>query len=132
MKIYVTSVFVDDQEKALNFYTEILGFEKKQDLPLGEYRWLTVVSKDDPKGTELLLEPSAHSAVPPFKQALLEDGIPFASFQVADLDSEFKRLSNSGVTFIQEPMEAGDVKMAILNDTCGNLIQLVEMTQHFN
>ncbi|MEW5251701.1 VOC family protein [Microbulbifer discodermiae] len=127
MKIYVTSVFVDDQEKALNFYTEILGFEKKQDIPLGEYRWLTVVSKSDPNGTELLLEPSAHSAVPPFKQALVEDGIPFASFQVEDIDLEFQRLSDAGVAFTQEPMEAGNVKMAVLNDTCGNLIQLVEM-----
>ncbi|MBB6521290.1 VOC family protein [Pseudoteredinibacter isoporae] len=127
MKIYVTSVFVDDQEKALNFYTETLGFEKKQDIPLGEYRWLTVVSKSDPKGTELLLEPSAHTAVPPFKQALLEDGIPFASFQVDDLDSEFKRLNEAGVMFTQEPMDAGSVRMAVLNDTCGNLIQLIEM-----
>lgn len=126
MKIYVTSIFVDDQAKALDFYTEILGFEKKHDIPLGNHRWLTVTGAGDADGTELLLEPSTHSAVPPFKTALVADGIPAASFQVDDLDAEFERLKNQGVQFTQDPLVAGAVKMAILDDTCGNLIQLIE------
>jgi len=129
MKIYVTSVFVEDQAKALDFYTRILGFEVKHDIPVGKHRWLTVVEKDNPNGTELLLEPSEHPAVKPFKDALVRDGIPAASFQVDDLDAEFDRLRDLGVAFTQAPMEAGAVKMAVLNDTCGNLIQLVEMTK---
>jgi catechol 2,3-dioxygenase-like lactoylglutathione lyase family enzyme len=128
MKIYVTSVFVDDQAQALDFYTKVLGFEMKRDLPLGEHRWLTVVAKDNPEGTELLLEPSEHPAVKPFKEALVRDGIPAASFQVDDLDAEFNRLRDLGVEFTQAPMDAGAVKMAVMNNTCGNLIQLVEMT----
>jgi len=127
MKIYVMNVFVDDQAKALKFYTQKLGFVKKQDIPIGAYSWLTVVSKDDPDGTELLLEPSAHAAVPPYKEALKTDGIPAASFSVEDLDAEYERLVAEGVSFVQEPMTAGDVKMAVLDDTCGNLIQLVQM-----
>jgi len=127
MKIYVMNVFVDDQAKALKFYTEKLGFVKKQDIPLGAYSWLTVVSKDDPDGTELLLEPSAHAAVPPYKEALKNDGIPAASFSVEDIDAEYKRLKDEGVSFTQEPTAAGNVKMAVLDDTCGNLIQLVQM-----
>ncbi len=127
MKIYVTSVLVDDQAKALDFYTKVLGFEMKRDIPLGEHRWLTVTAKGEPGGTELLLEPSEHPAVGPFKEALVTDGIPAASFQVDDLDAEFKRLGGLGVEFTQGPMTAGDVKMAVFNDTCGNLIQLVEM-----
>ena len=126
MKIYITSVFVDDQAKALDFYTNKLGFEKKHDIPLGEFRWLTVTAKGDPDGMELLLEPSAHSAVPPFKDALVKDGIPFASFQVDDLDAEFNRLKGLGVVFTQEPLQADSVKMAVLDDTCGNLVQLIE------
>jgi catechol 2,3-dioxygenase-like lactoylglutathione lyase family enzyme len=129
MKIYVTSVFVEDQAKALDFYTRVLGFEMKHDIPVGEHRWLTVVGKDNPKGTELLLEPSEHPAVKPFKDALVRDGIPAASFQVDDLDAEFDRIRDLGVEFTQAPMDAGAVKMAVLNDTCGNLIQLVEMTE---
>ena len=127
MKIYVTSVFVDDQSKALDFYTEKLGFVKKQDIPLGEHRWLTVTGPDAPDGAELLLEPSEHPAVGPYKEALVTDGIPAASFQVDDLYEEHKRLSELGVEFRQAPMTAGPVKMAVLNDTCGNLIQLVQM-----
>lgn len=127
MKIYVMNVFVDDQAKALKFYTEKLGFVKKQDIPLGAYRWLTVVSKDDPDGTELLLEPSAHAAVPPYKESLKNDGIPAASFSVEDIDAEYERLKGEGVSFTQEPTEAGNIKMAVLDDTCGNLIQLVQM-----
>ena len=126
MEIYVTSVFVDDQEKALNFYTNILGFEKKNDVPVGEFRWLTVTGKANPNGTELLLEPSNHTAVPDFKTKLVADGIPAVSFKVDNLDAQFKRLTDLGVEFIQEPMDAGDVKMAVLDDTCGNLVQLVE------
>ncbi len=126
MKIYVTSVFVDDQAKALDFYTNKLGFEKKTDIPLGEYSWLTVVSPSQPDGVELLLEPSAHNAVPPFKQALKSDGIPAASFEVEDIEEEFSRLQSLGVKFTLEPTAAGDVKIAVLDDTCGNLIQLMQ------
>ena len=127
MKIYVTSIFVDDQQAALKFYTEILGFQKKQDVPLGEYSWLTVTGKDDPDGTELLLEPSAHPAVAPYRAGLIADGIPLASFQVENLDAEYNRLHEKGVVFTQLPTETGDVKVAVFDDTCGNLIQLVQM-----
>ena len=128
MRLYVTSVFVDDQAKALDFYTNKLGFKLKHDVPVGNHRWLTVVSDAQPSGTELLLEPSEHPAVTPFKQALVADGIPFTSFQVDDLDSEYERLKDCGVEFMREPIDAGPVRMAIFNDTCGNLIQLVQMT----
>lgn len=127
MRIYVTSVFVDDQAKALDFYTHVLGFEKKHDIPLGEHRWLTVVSPQAPEGTELLLEPGDHPAVPPYKAALVEDGIPTTSFQVDDIDAEYERLVSLGVSFAREPMDAGNVRMAVLDDTCGNLIQLIQM-----
>ena len=127
MKIYVTSVFVDDQARALDFYTRVLGFEVKHDIPVGGHRWLTVVGKDDPGGPELLLEPSEHPAVRPLKDALVRDGIPATSFQVVDLDAEFDRLRDLGVEFMQAPLDAGEVKMAVLDDTCGNLIQLVQM-----
>ncbi|MBB2970911.1 VOC family protein [Mesorhizobium sp. RMAD-H1] len=129
MRIYVTSVFVEDQAKALDFYTRVLGFEVKHDIPVGDYSWLTVVEKGNPDGTELLLEPSEHPAVRPYKEALVRDGIPATSFQVDDLGAEFDRLRKLGVEFTQPPMDAGSVKMAVLNDTCGNLIQLVEMTE---
>ena len=127
MKIYITSVFVDDQAHAHDFYTKKLGFDVKYDIPMGEHRWLTVVSPDQSNGAELLLEPSEHPAVKPYKTALVADGIPAASFQVDDLDTEYERLSGLGVTFTQLPMDAGPVRMAVLDDTCGNLIQLVEM-----
>jgi len=129
MKIYVTSVLVDDQERAFDFYTNKLGFKVKHDIPMGEHRWLTLVSNEQPDGTELLLEPSEHPAAGPFKSALVADGIPFTSFQVDDLDAEHKRLSEVGVQFTQPPMVAGTVKMAVLDDTCGNLIQLIEMLE---
>lgn len=129
MRIYVTSVFVDDQTKALKFYTEKLGFIVKNDIPLGDHRWLTVVSKEAPEGTELLLEPSEHPAVRPYKSSLVNDGIPAASFKVDDLEEEFERLRDVGVRFTVEPMDAGPVRMAVLDDTCGNLIQLVEMIE---
>ena len=124
MKINLTSVFVDDQDKALKFYTEVLGFLKKKEIPLGEARWLTVVSADAPNGTELVLEPSDHPAVAPFKRALQDDGIPFASFAVQDARAEFKRLKALGVRFTQEPLEMGPVTTAVFDDTCGNLIQI--------
>ena len=124
MKIKVTSVLVDDQAKALRFYTEVLGFVKKRDVPLGDYSWLTVVSPDEPDGTELLLEPDAHPAAPPFKRALVADGIPFTQFTVDDVVSEYERLVSLGVQFTQPPTEMGAVTTAVLDDTCGNLIQL--------
>jgi len=127
MRIHVTSVLVDDQAKALDFYTRILGFRLKHDVPLGEHRWLTVVSPEDPNGTELLLEPGDHPAVGPFKSALVEDGIPATSFKVDDVDSEYERLRSLGVSFTQTPMDAGPVRMVVLDDTCGNLIQLIQM-----
>ncbi|MFJ3793258.1 VOC family protein [Kitasatospora sp. NPDC090091] len=126
MKIHLTSVFVDDQEEALRFYTDLLGFVKKHDVPLGGTdRWLTVVSPEDPDGTELLLEPSGHPAVQPFRTALVRDGIPAASFAVDDVPAEFDRLRALGVHFTQEPRAMGPVTTAVLDDTCGNLIQIV-------
>jgi catechol 2,3-dioxygenase-like lactoylglutathione lyase family enzyme len=127
MRIYVTSVFVDDQKKALDFYTNTLGFKKKTDVPLGDASWLTVVSPEQPDGTELLLEPSGHPAVKPFKDALVEDGIPATSFAVDDVRAEFDRLRSEGVRFTQEPTEMGDVTTAVFDDTSGNLIQIVQL-----
>jgi catechol 2,3-dioxygenase-like lactoylglutathione lyase family enzyme len=124
MKINVASVLVDDQEKALRFYTEVLGFTTKTDVPVGKHRWLTVVSPEDPDGVELLLEPDEHPAAKPFKDALVQDGIPFTSFAVEDVQREYERLSALGVRFTQEPMAAGPVTTAVLDDTCGNLIQI--------
>jgi catechol 2,3-dioxygenase-like lactoylglutathione lyase family enzyme len=124
VRIAVTSVYVDDQDRALSFYTDVLGFVKKTDLPLGEARWLTVVSPDEPTGTELLLEPDGHPAVEPFKERLVADGIPFTSFAVDDVRAEFERLRGLGVMFAQEPVEVGEVTTAVLEDTCGNLIQI--------
>lgn len=124
MRIHLSSVFVDDQETALRFYTDVLGFVKKHDVPLGEDRWLTVVSPDDPDGTELLLEPSGHPAVQPYKTALVQDGIPATSFAVDDVYAEFDRLRGLGVRFTQEPLTMGPVTTAVLDDTCGNLIQI--------
>ena len=124
MKIVMTSVPVDDQEKALKFYTEVLGFVKRTDIPLGEARWLTVVSPDDPRGTELLLEPDSHPAVKPLKRALVDDGIPYTSFAVKDVQAEYDRLTAAGVKFTQPPVDMGPVKTAVLDDTCGNLIQI--------
>jgi catechol 2,3-dioxygenase-like lactoylglutathione lyase family enzyme len=114
VRIYISSVFVDDQSKAHDFYTRVLGFEVKHDVPLGENRWLTLVSPDDPGGTELLLEPSEHPAVKPYKSALVEDGIPATSFQVDSIDSEYDRLLALGVSFTRAPMDAGPVRMAVL------------------
>jgi catechol 2,3-dioxygenase-like lactoylglutathione lyase family enzyme len=124
MRISVTSVYVDDQDKALRFYTEVLGFVKKVEIPLGAARWLTVVSPDDADGTQLLLEPDGHPAVGPFKRALVEDGIPCTSFAVDDVRVEYERLRAAGVRFTQEPADMGPVTTAVLDDTCGNLIQI--------
>jgi catechol 2,3-dioxygenase-like lactoylglutathione lyase family enzyme len=127
MRIYVTSVFVDDQAKALAFYTETLGFVKKNDIPLGEASWLTVVSPDDLDGTELLLEPDGHPAAKPFKAALVADGIPLTSFAVDDVDAEYERLRALGVRFTQPPTAMGPATTAVFDDTCGNLIQIVHV-----
>ncbi|MFJ5987151.1 VOC family protein [Lentzea sp. NPDC092896] len=126
MKIHLTSVFVDDQDKALSFYTDVLGFVKKTEVPIGADRWLTVVSPEDPDGTELLLEPDGHPAVKPYKNALVADGIPATQFAVDDVRAEFDRLSALGVKFTQEPLDMGPVTTAVLDDTCGNLIQIVQ------
>jgi catechol 2,3-dioxygenase-like lactoylglutathione lyase family enzyme len=124
MRINLTSVLVDDQDKALRFYTEVLGFVKKTEIPLGEHRWLTVVSPQDPDGVELVLEPDSHPAVRPFKDALRADGIPFTSFAVDDVRDEVERLKALGVRFTQEALQMGPVTTAVLDDTCGNLIQI--------
>jgi catechol 2,3-dioxygenase-like lactoylglutathione lyase family enzyme len=124
MRIHLSSVFVDDQDKALKFYTEVLGFVKKVEIPMGEHRWLTVVSPEDPEGTQLVLEPDGHPAVGPFRRALMEDGIPFTSFAVKDARAEFERLRSAGVRFTQEPADMGPVTTAVFDDTCGNLIQI--------
>jgi len=124
MKITVTSVLVDDQSKALRFYSDVLGFQPKRDIPLGEYSWLTVVSPEDPEGVELLLEPDEHPAARPFKEALVNDGIPFTSFTVDDVREEYDRLVRLGVHFTQPPTVMGPVTTAVFDDTCGNLIQI--------
>jgi catechol 2,3-dioxygenase-like lactoylglutathione lyase family enzyme len=126
LRIYLSSVFVDDQDKALAFYSGILGFVKKTEVPVGADRWLTVVAPEDPEGTELLLEPDGHPAVKPFKEALVADGIPFTSFAVADVREEYQRLRGRGVRFTQEPLEMGPVTTAVFADTCGNLIQIAQ------
>ncbi len=128
MRIAVTNVFVDDQDKAERFYTEVLGFVVKHDVPLGEHRWLTVVSPEDPGGAELLLEPAGHPAVGPFRDAMVADGIPCAQFTVDDVQAEYDRLARRGVSFTQEPVDMGAVTTAVFDDTCGNLIQLVTPT----
>ena len=124
MRINLASVLVDDQDRALRFYTENLGFVKKTDVPIGAARWLTVVSPDDPDGTELLLEPDGHPAAKPFKEALVDDGIPYTSFAVDDLTAEYERLRALGVEFTQEPLEMETITTAVFDDTCGNLIQI--------
>lgn len=122
----MTSVLVDDQAKAERFYTDILGFVVKDDVSLGEYRWLTVVSPDAPDGVELLLEPDAHPAAKPFKEALVADGIPYTSFAVDDCVAEVARLKGLGVRFTMDAVEMGPVTIAVLDDTCGNLIQIAQ------
>ncbi|MET0424510.1 MAG: VOC family protein [Actinoplanes sp.] len=126
MRINLTSVLVHDQEVALRFYTDVLGFVKKTEVPLGEHRWLTVVSPDEPDGVELVLEPDVHPAAKPWKEALVGDGIPYTSFAVDDVRAEYERMLSLGVRFTQEPLDMGPVTTAVFDDTCGNLIQLVQ------
>ncbi len=128
MRINITSVLVHNQDEALRFYTEVLGFVKKTEVPIGEDRWLTVVSPDDPDGCELLLEPDGHPAAKPWKEALVNDGIPYTSFAVDDVQTEFERLRGLGVRFTQEPLRMGTVTTAVFDDTCGNLIQIAQTT----
>lgn len=127
MRIHLTSVLVDDQERALRFYTDVLGFRAKHDIPMGEHRWLTVVSPSQPDGTELVLEPDSHPAAGPFKAALMEDGIPFTSFAVDNVHEEVERLRLAGVRITQEATTMGPVTTAVIDDTCGNLIQLAQL-----
>ena len=127
MKITTMSILVDDQAKALGFYTDKLGFVKKTDVPAGQYRWLTVVSPEDPDGVEISLEPDEHPAAKPFKVALVEDGIPFTSFAVDDVVAEHKRLEKAGVVFVQPPTNIGPVTIATLDDTVGNIIQIASL-----
>lgn len=127
MKMYIKSVMVDDQEKALEFYTKKLGFVVKHDIPLGEYRWITVVSPEEPDGVELGLEPNQHPAARTFQKAIVADGIPFTAFSVDDIEAEVKKLEAQGVIFTQAPTKAGEATFAVFDDTCGNLIQLIEL-----
>jgi catechol 2,3-dioxygenase-like lactoylglutathione lyase family enzyme len=129
MKIKLTSVPIEDYDKALRFYTEVMGFLKKRDIPLGEgARWMTVVSPEEPEGTELLLEPnSAYPAMKALKEALVRDGIPYTAFQVTDIQAEYERMKDLGVEFTMEPTNMGTTTVAVLDDTCGNLIQIYQM-----
>ena len=124
MKITITSIFVDDQESALAFYTDVLGFEVRHNVPMGEHAWITVVSPSFPDGPELLLEPSSHPAVAPYRNALKQDGIPLAQFGVDNVKGEYERLTAKGVTFTQPPTDLGEYAIAIFDDTCGNLIMI--------
>jgi len=126
MKIKLSSVFVDDQDKALKFYTEVLGFVKKTDIPVGQFKWLTVVSPEEPDGTELLLEPSDNPATKTFKKAIFEQGIPLTAFAVEDIQKEYERLKKLGVRFTMEPTRMGPTTLAVFDDTCGNFIQLYQ------
>lgn len=129
MKIKLTSIMVDDQDKALKFYTDVLGFVKSKEIPVGQYRWLTVVSTEAPRDVELSLEPNANPAGKTFQEALFKQGIPAAAFEVDDIENEFTRLSGLGVVFTQKPTPAGPVTIAVCSDTCGNLIQLYQPPQ---
>jgi predicted enzyme related to lactoylglutathione lyase len=127
MRIRVTSVMVDNQDKALKFYTEVLGFVKKTEIPLGEHKWLTVVSKEEQDGVELLLEPMGIEAAKVFQKALYDAGIPLTAFHVDDIQKEYERLQKSGVRFSMAPAKMGPATLAVLDDTCGNNIQLVQV-----
>jgi catechol 2,3-dioxygenase-like lactoylglutathione lyase family enzyme len=129
MRINLTSVYVDDQRAALAFYTDVLGFVTRRDVPLGDDAWLTVVSPDSPEGPELLLEPSTHPAVGPYRDALVRDGIPLAQFAVADVEAEHARLTERGVVFTQPPVDIGTAIVAVFDDTCGNLVQIISEKQ---
>lgn len=125
--MYIKSIVVDDQAKAFDFYTNTLGFVVKHDIPIGEHRWLTLVSPEEPDGVELGLEPNQHPASRAFQDALMADGIPFTAFSVDNIEAEVERLQAAGVVFTQPPMKAGGATMAVFNDTCGNLIQLIQL-----
>jgi predicted enzyme related to lactoylglutathione lyase len=127
MRINLSSVFVDDQDKALKFYTEVLGFVEKVNVPVGEFKWLTVVSPQDPEGTQLLLEPNDNPAAKTFQKAIFDQGIPLTSFAVDDIHQEYERLKKLGVRFTMEPTAMGPVTIATFDDTCGNLIQMGQM-----
>ena len=127
MRITHTSVFVDDQDEALKFYTETLGFMKKHDVPVGKFKWLTVVSPDDPEGTELLLEPNDNPVSQAYQKGIFDQGIPAASFGVTDIHAEYEKLKSLGVAFTMEPTEVANVTIAVFDDTCGNLIQVRQM-----
>jgi len=126
MRIKLTSIMVEDQKKALDFYTDVLGFRKKHDFPVGEYRWITVFSPEGPNDLELALEPNANPAAKAFQKAMFEQRIPLAAFEVSDIRAEFARLTGLGVAFTREPAQAGPVTIAVFSDTCGNLIQLYQ------
>jgi catechol 2,3-dioxygenase-like lactoylglutathione lyase family enzyme len=126
MRISLSSVPVDDQARALAFYTEKLGFHTKHDIPMGKHRWITVVSPENPDGTELCLEPDEHPAVKPFKAALVKDGIPYTAFEVEDVGAEHERLAGLGVRFTQKPTRMGSMMTAVFDDTCGNLIMITQ------
>jgi len=128
LRIKLTSVFVKDQEKALQFYTGTLGFVKKSDISAGEYRWLTVVSPEEPDGTELVLEPNNNPAARAYQEAIFTQGIPAANFFVDDVQQEYDKLKKKGVAFKSGPTEAGPAKIAVFEDTCGNLIQISQVT----
>lgn len=130
MKIIVTSIFVQDQERALKFYTETLGFVKKEDKPVGEYRWITLVSDEDQRGTELVLEPNIHSAAKEYQEKIYADRIPATMFGVEDVRKEYEELKKRGVHFTMEPTNVGEVTVAVLDDTCGNLIQIAQMHEN--
>lgn len=127
MKIKVTSVMVTSQDKALKFYTEILGFVKKKDIPMGEHKWLTVVSAEEPDGVELLLEPLGFAPAKIFQKALYEAGIPWTALNVDDIEKEFDRLVGMGVSFSMKPTKMGPATIAVFDDTCGNNIQIVQV-----
>jgi glyoxylase I family protein len=126
MKIKLNSVFVEDQTRGLKFYTEVLGFVKQMEIPAGEYRWITVVSSEEPTGAAISLEPNANPAAKAYQEALFKQGIPLTAFEVTDIEAEFKRLKARGVVFTKEPTRTGPVSIAVLSDTCGNLIQLYQ------
>ena len=126
MRIKLTSIMVDDQDKALKFYTDVLGFRKKLDFPVGEYKWLTVVSPEGPDDLELVLEPNANPAGKAFQDAMFTQGIPLAAFEATDIAADFARLKAQGVAFTREPTRMGPVTIAVFSDTCGNLIQMYQ------
>ena len=129
MKIKLASVIVDDQDRALRFYTEVLGFVKKRDMPVGKFRWLTVVSPDEPEGTELLLEPSDNLAAQTYQKTIFEQGIPLTAFAVDDIEKEFERMRKLGVRFAMRPTKMGPVTQAVFDDTCGNFIQMYQVSE---